>query len=83
MLDRLARVAQLDQRVDPDLQVRADELLGHRRVAREVFTPSGVIGLSDTSSSAPLGMWLTKPTTKIVAVSMSIAAGADRRAGSP
>ena len=36
-----------------------------------VFTPSGVIGLSDTSSKAPLGMWLTKPTTKIVAVSMS------------
>ena len=38
-----------------------------------VLTPSGDIGLSETSSNAPLGMWLTNPTMKIVAVSMSIA----------
>ena len=40
---------------------------------RTVLTPSGVIGLSETRRSAPLGMWLTKPTMKIVAVSMSMA----------
>ena len=37
-----------------------------------VFTPSGVMGLSLTSSSAPLGMLLAKPTRKMVAVSMSM-----------
>ncbi len=39
----------------------------------EVFTPSGVMGLSLTSSSAPCGMSFIKPTTKMVAVSMSTA----------
>src|SRR5262249_30857160 len=40
---------------------------------RAVLTPSGVIGLSETRSRAPLGIRLTKPTTKMVAVSMSMA----------
>src|SRR5262249_47534468 len=35
------------------------------------LTPSGVMGLSATRSSAPWGMWLTNPTMKVVAVSMS------------
>src|SRR5690606_23620452 len=38
-----------------------------------VLTPSGIIGWSDTSSSAPLGMRLAKPAAKMVAVSMSMA----------
>ena len=42
------------------------------RSLAEVFTPSGLMGLSETSSSAPLGMWLAKPTTNKVAVSMSM-----------
>src|SRR5690606_19411705 len=38
-----------------------------------VLTPSGIIGWSLTSSSAPLGMRLAKPAAKMVAVSMSMA----------
>ena len=38
-----------------------------------VFTPSGIIGWSLTSSSAPTGMRLAKPAANTVAVSMSIA----------
>ncbi len=72
MLDRFARVTQLDQGVDADIEMALDELLGDGHIASEVLTPSGVIGLSETRSRAPLGMWLTKPTTKMVAVSMSM-----------
>ncbi len=44
-----------------------------------VLTPSGVIGASDTSSSAPQGMRLAKPAAKTVAVSMSMAMQRSRR----
>src|SRR3546814_1241339 len=44
-----------------------------------VLTPSGIIGWSDTSSSAPQGMLLAKPAAKIVAVSMSMAMQRIRR----
>ena len=44
-----------------------------------VFTPCGIIGWSLTSSSAPVGMRLAKPTLNSVAVSMSIAMARMRR----
>ena len=73
MLDRLARVAELDQGIDADFQMFPHITFADGLSLRLVLTPSGVIGLSETSKSAPLGMWLTNPTMKIVAVSMSIA----------
>ena len=38
-----------------------------------VFTPSGIMGWSDTNNKAPVGMWLANPQLKRVAVSMSTA----------
>ena len=39
----------------------------------EVFTPSGVIGESETNNKAPTGILLWNPTVNRVAVSISIA----------
>ena len=73
VLDALAVAPDQLQRLDADVDVRLDEAFGDLQVRGSVFTPSGIIGWSLTSSSAPQGIELAKPAAKIVAVSMSIA----------
>src|SRR3954452_17859774 len=72
MLDRFPRVAQLDQRVDADLEMLRDILLRHRHVALGGLDPLGRHRAIGDQQQRPLGMWLTNPTMNTVAVSMSI-----------
>ena len=73
MLDFLSALTDLGHGADADVQMQirvagSDSLVGFLRLD----ALSGVIGASETSNSAPLGIWLTCPTMNTVAVSMSI-----------